>query len=324
MQPRFGHIIGATMILGLVSSAMGIDFASFKSPIMLEGGSTRSYRDPSAIYQDGIFRLFFTFAKPEANGTWYLYTAVSKSTNLVDWTEPRVLTPKDLRLNFCSPGDVVRFGSEWILCCCSYPRPNGERIANDTARLWIMRSHDLENWSEPEMLRVKGPDVPIEQMGRMIDPYLFQDKDDPGKWWCFYKQNGASLSWSRDLKTWNYSGHVDAGENVCVLVQNGEYVMFHSPANGIGVKRSRDLRTWHDDGLTTLGQKNWAWACGRVTAGFVLDLRNQPGIGKYVMFFHGSGPESNRNSFASIGLAWSDDLVNWEWPGKAVAKAPAK
>jgi hypothetical protein len=38
------------------------------------------------------------------------------------------------------------------------------------------------------------------------------------------------------------------------------------------------------------------------------------------MFFHGSGPKTepqgdfDRN--ASIGIAWSDDLVVWEWPGK--------
>jgi hypothetical protein len=51
-------------------------------------------------------------------------------------------------------------------------------------------------------------------MGRMIDPYIFPDKDEPGKWWCFYKQNGVSMSWSRDLKTWTYVGKRRAGENV--------------------------------------------------------------------------------------------------------------
>lgn len=37
-------------------------------------------------------------------------------------------------------------------------------------------------------------------MGRMLDPYLFADKDEPGKYWCFYKQNGVSCSYSRDLR----------------------------------------------------------------------------------------------------------------------------
>jgi hypothetical protein len=308
-------------VLVLAQDARGLDLTAIPSPIILQGGPTRSYRDPAVIYHDGVFRLFCTLIRPEEDERRYLYTVMSKSTNLVDWTEPRLLTPKDLNLNFTSPGNVVRFGSDWILCLATYPRPNGERYGNTNARVWMMRSRDLEHWNQPELIKVKGPDVPFDQMGRMIDPYLVQDKDDPGKWWCFYKQNGASLSWSRDLKMWNYSGHVEAGENVCVLVENGEYVMFHSPTNGIGIKRSNDLKTWRNDGLITLGQKDWYWARGRLTAGFVLDLRKEPGIGKYLMFFHGSGPESERGSFGSLGLAWSDDLVNWDWPGKTGTNA---
>jgi hypothetical protein len=31
--------------------------------------------------------------------------------------------------------------------------------SNDDARIWMMRSRDLEGWSEPEPLRLRGPDV---------------------------------------------------------------------------------------------------------------------------------------------------------------------
>jgi hypothetical protein len=156
-------------------------------------------------------------------------------------------------------------------------------------------------------------------MGRMIDPYLLRDKDDPAKWWCFYKQNGMSMSWSSDLKTWTYAGHTSAGENPCVIVDRNQYVLFHSPRNGIGVKRSNDLKNWRDEGVTTLNQKSWPWAQGRITAGFVLDLRHDPAVGKALMFFHGSRfPEEDRrggfDNFASIGIAWSHDLKNWSWP----------
>ena len=175
---------------------------------------------------------------------------------------------------------MIRFHGEWVLCLSSYPRPNGEKYGNKDARIWMLRSKDLEHWSKPELLRVKGPDVPIEKMGRMIDPYLVEDKDEPGKWWCFYKQNGVSMSWSRDLKSWTYYGHADAGENACILVDGNEYVLFHSPHNGIGVKRSKDLRHWEDCGLITLGQKDWPWARGRLTAGFVLDLRRDRAVRK--------------------------------------------
>jgi hypothetical protein len=107
-----------------------------------------------------------------------------------------------------------------------------------------------------------------------------------------------------------------------VLVEDGEYVLFHSPRNGIGIKRSRDLEHWRDWGqLITLGQEDWPWAETRLTAGVVLDLREEAAIGKYLMFFHGVGPGKTRtmdNAFArcSIGIAWSDDLIHWDWPGK--------
>ena len=189
-----------------------------------------------------------------------------------------------------------------------------------------MRSRDLEKWSAPELLRVKGPDVPREKMGRMIDPYLLQDKDDPTKWWCFFKQNGVSYAWSRDLKNWNYAGRADSGENVCVLVEKNAYLLFHSPANGIGVMRSSDLKNWtREKKVITLGQKNWRWAENRLTAGAVLDLRHEPGIMNYVMFFHGGGPgkaktQDNVDANCSIGIAWSSDLEEWAWPRKGTVE----
>jgi hypothetical protein len=113
---------------------------------------------------------------------------------------------------------------------------------------------------------------------------------------------------------------VEAGENPCVLVDGPEYVLFHSPGNGIGVMRSPDLVEWRDAGHITLGQAKWSWAGGRLTAGFVLDLRHDPAIGKYLLFFHGSSKEGKErwraHGAASIAVAWSDDLVEWEWPGR--------
>ena len=264
--------------------------------------------------------------RTEEENRIYSYTALSRSANLRDWSEPVVLTPKGQRLNYSSPGNVIRYGGEWILCLQTYPRPDykwggGVRWADGTARIFIMRSKDLIRWSPPELLRVKGPDVPVGKMGRMIDPYLIQDKDEPGKWWCFYKQNGVSMSWSYDLKDWTYFGSAKSGENVCVLAGGDEYVLIHSPANGMGVKRSKDLRSWRDVGTPiTLGQKRWPWAQTRLTAGFVLDLRDDPRVGKYVMFFHGGGPgkkktQDNVDANCSVGIAWSDDLKTWEWPG---------
>ena len=300
------------------------NLAEMTSPVIFVGDAKTAYRDPAVYEKDGTFFLFFTVVKIEPDGGIYSYTAESESRNLVDWTKPRILTPRDQRLNYSSPGNVVKDGDDYVLCLQTYPRPgntvaNMPMYANQDARLFTMRSKDLRTWSEPELLKVKGPDVPVEKMGRMIDPYLLRDKDDPGKWWCFFKQNGASRAHSRDLKTWMFDGRVPAGENACVLVKDGEYVLFHSPQNGIAVKRSRDLENWTDDPkLVTLGQKSWNWAKGRITAGTVIDARHVKGVGKYLMFFHGSGPktetEGDFDRNASIGIAWSDDLVNWDWP----------
>jgi hypothetical protein len=101
--------------------------------------------------------------------------------------------------------------------------------------------------------------------------------------------NASARIWtmtSQDLKNWTYVGHVSGGENASVLVDRGEYVLFHSPADGIGVKRSEDLKHWRDEGTLFLGRAGWPWAQGRLTAGFVLDLRNDPAVGKALMFFH--------------------------------------
>jgi hypothetical protein len=295
--------------------------AALASPVLFRGNKTTAYRDPAAVYSDGQFYLYFTLTKIENSGRVFQYVAWSKSRDLMHWSRPKLLTPRSRRLNYGSPGNVIRFANQWVLCVQTYPRPHGEQYGNENARIWIMRSKDLEHWSPPQLLRVKGKHVPREQMGRMIDPFLLQDKDDPGKWWCFFKQHGVSRAWSRDLKHWTFVGSVNGGENVSIIVQDGEYVMFHSPDNGIGVRRSFNLDTWKDVDLLTLGQKDWSWARGRITAGFVLDAREVPGVGRYLMFFHGStypeeDPRGGFDNFASIGLAWSSDLRNWYWPGK--------
>jgi hypothetical protein len=293
-----------------------------QSPVLFRGNATVAYRDPAAIYHNGWFYLYFTMTRIEAPGQVFQYVAWSKSRDLAHWTEPRTFTPRDNRLNYGSPGDVIRFDGKWVLCVQTYPRPHGEKYGNNSARIWILRSDDLEHWGNPELLRVKGPQVPIEHMGRMIDPFLLEDKDEPGKWCCFFKQNGIiRRSWSRDLRIWTFAGSVKAGENPCVIVAGDRYILFYSPDDGIGVKSSPNLKTWKDIALLTLGQKNWAWARGRVTAGFVLDARRIPGVGNYLMFFHGSDypeedPRGGFDNFASIGLAWSTDLSQWDWPGK--------
>lgn len=323
----------AAALCGCRGSRPGRMLSRLDDVRIFKGDDSTAYRDPAVVYADGTFHLFFTLVRIERDSV-FSYTAQSSSKDLKHWSEPKIITPRDQSLNYSSPGNVVRDGDEWVLCLQTYPRPGyvtaqTPRFGDETARIFTMRSKDLENWGEPRLLKVKG-DVPVEEMGRMIDPYLLQ-KD--GRWWCFYKQNGVSMSDSDDLEHWNYRGSANSGENVCILPgDDGSYLMFHSPANGVGMKRSSDLldwsdcvnaghKGWSDDGsVLVFDQKDWPWAGGRLTAGAVLDCRDVPGIGSYLMFFHGSGPlsevEGDLDRNASIGIAWSGDLLDWDWPSR--------
>lgn len=290
--------------------------AALRSPIVLHGDDQQAFRDPLLVFVDGEFVLFYSWATNDAEGRAWWQTAMSRSRDLSTWSEPKTITPRDRSLNYCSPGSLIRHEGQWVLALQTYPTPNGEKFGNDDSRLWLMRSDDLEQWGEPELIRFLGPEVSREEMPRMIDPCIVADKDVPGKWWCFckIKQTGVSMAWSTDLKTWNFAGRVDGGENAGVIEQNDEYVLFHSPENGIGVKRSNDLQHWREDGLLLLGQKDWTWSQGRLTAGYVLDAREVPGVERYVMVFHGERDKDSFTRHASVGIAWSSDLKTWEWP----------
>ena len=235
------------------------------SPVIFKGDEKTAYRDPAVLFHNDQFFLFFTLVKT-IDEEIYSFTATSKSSDLINWSPINILTPRDQNLNFCSPGNVVRYKGKWLLCLQTYPRPDyisGDKVryGSDDSRIFIIESKDLENWSPPKLLKVKGPSISKDKMGRMIDPYLFEDKDEKGKWWCFYKQNGVSMSYTYDFLNWTFYGNTESGENVCVLNDGGEYVMFHSPSNGIGIKRSSNLKDWKSFGnLITLGQKHWKWA----------------------------------------------------------------
>ena len=109
--------------------------------------------------------MFYGQVRREPGGRVYYQLAVTKSTDLVTWTEPQLFTPRDLNLNYSSPGNVIRYGDQWLLGTQTYPRPVDDPGANQNARIFKMASDDLEHWGEPELLRVKGRTCPSAKWG---------------------------------------------------------------------------------------------------------------------------------------------------------------
>lgn len=281
--------------------------------IIFKGNETSAYRDPACYYHNGNYHLFFTLCVKK-DGYMYNHVAASQSSDLVHWTAPRILTETDKLKNYCSPGCVLEHQGEYRIFITSYPMPvpfHECSYADATARLYFMRTKDFQTFSSPERIYAKGKQCAFQEEGRMIDPYVLENE---GKYYLFFKQNGVSLSRSVDLENWEYLGAVEGGENACVLVKDGQYLLIHSPHNGIGMKVSPDLKAWEDKGVFTLDQSQWDWASGRLTAGFAMEAQGGTKY-RYILFFHGSRQESfpETHGDATLACAFTDDFVTFSY-----------
>ena len=272
--------------------------------LIFEQSKVYSYRDPAAYIENGVLYLFFTLVEntPERQ---YFYVAMSQSTDLLHWSAPQILTEKNHRKNFSSPGNVVKHEGAYYLCLQTYPREDGQIYGNENSRIFTMKSKDLLHWEKPQLIKVKG-DIPEEDMGRMIDPYILQEQD---RFICFFKQNGVSFSTSTDLTNWQFQGSAECGENVCVIREKDEYLIFNSPKNGINILSTADFKHFQSIRTLYLDQDRKPWAKDRITAGFVLDIRSILPY-RYAMFYHGDN-EDDYLFGASLAVAFSNDLVHW-------------
>ena len=283
--------------------------------IIFNGNDKKAFRDPAAVFFDGRYHLFFTESIKE-NVFMYNFVAHSESIDLIHWTEPRVITEKDRLKNYCSPGSIVKYKDEFFICITSYPMPkpyDEQFFADDTARLYFIKTTDFKSFSKPELIYAKGSDD-IEKMGRMIDPFVLVDKDNSDRYLLFFKQNGISMSESYDMKNWKFIGSADAGENACVIVKDGKYMLIHSPEDGIGIKISEDFSSWEDKGVIYLNRKCWDWANGRLTAAFAMETCGKTKY-KYIVFFHGSRREfpPETHGAATLAAAYTDDFINFSY-----------
>ena len=170
----------------------------FPSPIIVRGTPEVAHRDPAIHYHDGVFRVFYGLARlmdPPEQGRVTFQLAVIESTDLIHWSEPRTLTPLDDDLNLTDPGNVVRFRDEWIMTVENYRTPFSPSGGQETTRCWLMRSDDLETWSEPELMLLKGPEVSDAQMERVSAPVCFPTATTPTNGGA--PSSRAALPWRR-------------------------------------------------------------------------------------------------------------------------------
>ena len=284
-------------------------------PIIFKGNEKYAYRDPACIFAEGVYHLFFTISE-KCDGYMYNFVAHSTSRDLKSFSEPEIITERDKKKNFCSPGDVIRVGDKYRIFVTSYPMPDPFSVrwfADDSARLFFIETEDFVHFSEPERIYPKGKGCTDE--GRMIDPYVIEDKGDVGRFLLLFKQNGVSISESRDLVNWKYLGRIDGGENACVVSVGDKYVMLHSPENGIGVKESHDLASWCEVGVFLPKESLEEWASGRLTAAFAMENPDTSAEYKYIVFFHGSVSDSypETHGKASLAMYFTNDFKEYKF-----------
>lgn len=286
-----------------------VDFQAIRSSQIIPCTDRYGFRDPTAIFHNGHCYCFYSYVESDDDGWTYFRLGLSISDDLVHWDGPHLLTPADRRYNYSSPGCIIRHGSEFVMCIQTYPTMGNEPhqvCGNKSSRIHLIRSKDLIHWSQPELMRVHGDDVAVEDMGRMIDPYIVQNVHDPERYLVFYKQHPKYIissrtdtgypveymcfSSTRDLDHFQYEGYVECGENVCVIPWEDGYRIYNSPQNGIACLLTKDFISYEREAPLLFEQQNWPWAASRLTAGFVLDGRHEPGVGKYLMFFNGDQP----------------------------------
>lgn len=274
-------------------------------------------RDPLLVEHEGVYHCYYSAVETHDAG-FQLYLDEIRSTDLVHWSVPRRLL--DDPRGFSSPGSMIRHNGRWIMALQSYPIPPGQDWADDSARLWILESDDLEHWDAPRPIKPEGCTANWARSPRQIDPCIVAHDD---KFWCFYKTDGQlGLLVSPDLQRWEEAlpdrpvlSRKDTPdgstlENVCLVKERAVWRMFFSPCRegrGVGTASFTNLLDWHE--IRYLDFPEVSWADNGPTAPMVLDQRERLGV--WLMLFHG---ESRRESphGAALGLAWSRDLDQWE------------
>ena len=142
-------VIGIGLLAATLSAALPVSQARggwLRTPARIfAGNATTAYRDPAALWADGVCHLFFTLVETERDGGVYSYVAMSTSRDLLHWKPVTKLTPRCDR-DYSSPGNVVRDGDEWVLCFQSYPRPEPEGDFDRNASISVVVAEKINDF----------------------------------------------------------------------------------------------------------------------------------------------------------------------------------
>ncbi len=117
-------LLASLLILARPARSQPRRLRALASPVLLRGDARTAYRDPAVLYEQGTFYLYYTLVETEPDGRVYSYVAFSTSRNLTGWTPAQKITERNQDLDFSSPGNIIRYQNEWVLCLQTYPRPH--------------------------------------------------------------------------------------------------------------------------------------------------------------------------------------------------------
>lgn len=296
---------------------MSFDWDGLYNPIF---AYKNSVRDPSAIFHNGLYYLYFTIQfqqfrwdAPEGYQIFMMTTP-----DFREFTNPVPITPK----GFVSPGNVIQHNGRWIMSITRYPWPTA---------VATIESDDLVHWSEPHVVvpTFHGSYWGNDAHGP-IDGYIFKWQEQVWMFYSDYKKGTHAqhlgLARAKDdacrefenltvddaLLDSSYYDEFRGIENASIINDGDKLYLFCSvgmPEQHVAVLESNDIMKWPKlDKSAELSGLNQDWTKFIAAAQFVADWRKE--MGHWIMLYMGARFQDAHARMA-LGMAYSDDLKHW-------------
>lgn len=285
------------------------DLAKIKAPLIWKSTEEVGYSHPIAHFCNGKYYFFFTVVHKN-NGDSYKTIAISTSTDLRRYTTPGMLQfgkesqleEPQRKVELFNPSGLVEFQGNYYLCCESNKNLDGN------CDIYLIKSKDLEEFEEPVPI-----DLPGNARGSFQKPYLIKDREQPGRVWCIYQDNGLVSAWTEDMKSWHFASRSTmTADEICVLAREDSYLLYTTREEGVFVWQTKSLETpiWKALGEQkplSLYRNCHEWACGKLGCSCVV---KDPITGYFLMLYWGAR-EASLPEDGTLALAFSADLLHW-------------